>query len=263
MISCGEPKPPYPDPWVDDGKIWAYYNVTTTESATSLLYTSSTVSAMEVDGVPVTVATSYQFATTGEHLVKFTMSGSTIPNRFMNARTALLRVYFPDIITQFVGGNGAHFNQCTSLTFVRFPANLTNISYQCFNGCTNLVIKNLSLPHITSIGSNGFWRVKITNIVDLGEITEITSNYIFANNSSLKTVILPSAITSIGNNAFNSCGTVDSFTCLAVTPPSLGSNVFLSTTLTKIYVPAGSVQAYKEASGWSSYASKIEAIPTT
>ena len=254
---------PYPDPWVDDGYIWAYYNVTTTESATALTYTVSTVNEMWIDGVSITPATSYLFSETGEHLVKFKMSGSTIPNRFCNQRTALVRIYFPDIITQFSGGNGAHFNQCTGLTLVRFPANLTNISYQCFTGCTNLVIKNLSLPHITSIGSNGFRRVKITNIVDLGEITEIPANYIFANNSSLKTVILPSAITDIGANAFNSCGTVDSFTCLAVTPPSLGTNVFLSTTLTKIYVPAGSVQAYKEASGWSSYASKIEAIPTT
>ena len=263
MMAVYGNKSPYPDPWVDDGWIWAYYNVTTIENATSVIYNTTSVSEMEVDGISVTVAASYQFDTTGEHLVKFKISGNALSNRQFRQITSLVRMYLPDSITGMGGGNGQHFNGCTRLTFFRFPANLTNISYQGFTSCTSLIIKDLSLPEITSIGSNGFRYVPVKNIRNLGKITEIPSNYIFANNSALTTVVLPATLTNIGNNAFNACGTIASFTCLGETPPTIGSGAFNGTTLTKIYVPADSVNAYKAASGWSSWSSKIEAIPTT
>ncbi len=46
----------------------------------------------------------------------------------------------------------------------------------------------------------------------------------------------------------------------AVTPPKLGSDA-IPTTIQTIYVPANSVNAYKSAHKWSSYADKIKAIP--
>ena len=45
--------------------------------------------------------------------------------------------------------------------------------------------------------------------------------------------------------------------CRAVTPPSLGSNGYLSM-LTAVYVPDESVSAYKAASVWSGIAAKIK-----
>ena len=50
----------------------------------------------------------------------------------------------------------------------------------------------------------------------------------------------------------------------AITPPSLGHSVFLDTSSSLvIYVPAESVEAYKTATNWSDYASKIQAIPSS
>jgi hypothetical protein len=49
-------------------------------------------------------------------------------------------------------------------------------------------------------------------------------------------------------------------TCLPVTPPTIGSNAFNSTSNYPIYVPADSVSAYQSA--WSDYASRIQAIPS-
>jgi len=54
-----------------------------------------------------------------------------------------------------------------------------------------------------------------------------------------------------------------SVTCEALTPPTLGSNAFNYTNNCPIYVPSQSVAAYKTAANWSTYASKIRAIPTT
>ena len=255
----------YPDPWVDDGKIWAYYNVTNTEAATSLLYRTNSVATMEVDGVSITPATSYQFSTVGEHLVKYTTSsnnGTNIPDQMFMSVTTLIRLYMPDTITTMSStGNGRQFYSCSNLTFVRFSANLESVAYQGFTSCSNLVVKRLVLPKLTSLDSNCFRYVKIENIVNLGDITSIPGGYIFANNSTLKQVTIPSTVTSIGDRTFNSSGSSCVLTCLAVTPPTLGSNAFSSFSCSKVLVPASSVEAYKTA--WSGLANKIEAIPTT
>ena len=41
----------------------------------------------------------------------------------------------------------------------------------------------------------------------------------------------------------------------------MGTYVFNYTNDCPIYVPAGSVDVYKDAEGWSEYASRIQAIP--
>lgn len=80
------------------------------------------------------------------------------------------------------------------------------------------------------------------------------------NGESLTSINIPEGVTSIGNNAFAYCTSLTNVTCLATTPPSLGTDVFKnSSALTEIRVPAGSVDDYKAA--WSAYADKIVAIP--
>lgn len=46
----------------------------------------------------------------------------------------------------------------------------------------------------------------------------------------------------------------------STTPPTLEYHVFGDALWTKIYVPSASVDAYKNADGWSDYADKIYAI---
>jgi len=70
--------------------------------------------------------------------------------------------------------------------------------------------------------------------------------------------VLPDTITSIENNALNGHA-LFSVTCKAATPPTITANPF--TSVEHIYVPAASVDAYKAATNWSTYADKIQAIP--
>lgn len=82
----------------------------------------------------------------------------------------------------------------------------------------------------------------------------------FYMNLAIVDVTLPSTVTSIGMGAFGECFALESFTVNATTPPTLGDDVFMDlTTIPTIYVPAGSVGAYKIAAGWSTYADKIVA----
>ena len=80
--------------------------------------------------------------------------------------------------------------------------------------------------------------------------------------TSLTSVTIPSGVTSIGGSAFYNCTGLTSVTVLATTPPNLnGANHFNNTNNCPIYVPAASVETYKAASVWSTYASRITAIP--
>ena len=50
-------------------------------------------------------------------------------------------------------------------------------------------------------------------------------------------------------------------TIKATTPPTLDSTAFSDSGIQTIYVPAASLDAYKSATNWSAFASKIKAIP--
>lgn len=100
---------------------------------------------------------------------------------------------------------------------------------------------------------NGVGTVKFeTNLTTIGKwaflFTEITE------------VIIPKTVTNIGIAAFGGCTGLTSVTIEATTPPTLGISAFNDVNCT-FYVPAESVNAYKESYDWSGYASRIQAIP--
>ena len=72
---------------------------------------------------------------------------------------------------------------------------------------------------------------------------------------------IPTGVRSIGNDAFAGCNSLTTIIVYARTPPSLGRNGLPDgDTLTSIYVPAASVNMYKAAPGWNRYADIIKAI---
>lgn len=91
-----------------------------------------------------------------------------------------------------------------------------------------------------------------------GDVTSIGNN-VFSDCSSLKSITTPNSVTSIGDASFSSCSSLTSITCESTSPPTLGSSNNLSS-ITAVYVPADSVEAYKTATNWSYYADKIYPI---
>lgn len=124
----------------------------------------------------------------------------------------------------------------TKITSVKGLENITQMRSEVFNGCSKL-------ETIDGLNST---------------LTEIPA-YLFSGCSKLKSVItIPAGVTSVGMVAFRDCESIPYLIFLPTTPPTLGYESFGNKNLPfKIYVPDASLEAYKTATGWATYASKI------
>ena len=128
-----------------------------------------------------------------------------------------------------------------------------------FQDAVSVIIGNC----VTSIGVHAFGGCSgLTSITIPNSVTSIDA-FAFQSCDSLTSVTIGSGVTSISIYAFNYCTGLTSITVNAITPPTLGAYAFDYTNDCPIYVPSGSVNAYKSTSGWSSYASRIQAIPNS
>jgi hypothetical protein len=140
------------------------------------------------------------------------------------------------------------------------PNTVTSIGQDAFSGCNSLTSINIP-DSVTSIGGYAFSQCEgLKNITIPDSVTSI-GNGAFQNCSGLTSIDIPSSVTSIGNQAFLSCTSLTSITIKATTPPTLTStNVFINTNNCPIYVP--DVEAYSQATNWSSLADRLQPIPT-
>ena len=159
------------------------------------------------------------------------------------------------------------FSGCTSLRTLNsdvegvfnIPNGVTFIASNAFSRCSGMT--SVNIPNsVTTIDSAFQYCTSLTSITVPNSITQIASRFCYAC-SGLLTVNLPSTITKIYGDSFAYCTSLQSITILATTPPTLMDvSAFNNTNNCPIYVPSGSVSAYQSASGWSTYASRIQAI---
>lgn len=83
-------------------------------------------------------------------------------------------------------------------------------------------------------------------------------NYAFYSCAHLESVTIPSSVTNMGSWTFFNCISLTTINMLSQTPPTIGVNALQSVSIElKIYVPAGTLQVYRTAPGWSAYGSRI------
>ena len=111
---------------------------------------------------------------------------------------------------------------------------------------------------ITYDSDGGRVYVKVSKPGTEGNDT-IVNGEIFKND--IHTIELGECVTKIWSGAFTSYRSMISLTCYATTPPTMDSRALDDTNNCTIYVPSASVDTYKRTSGWSTYASRIQAIP--
>lgn len=179
---------------------------------------------------------------------------------YSDENTEITNLTVPNTVTSI----GTAFYQCTGLTSVTIPSSVTSIGNQAFreSGLTSVTFSE----GLITIGAYSFLQCTGLSSVTIPNSVTTISDYAFMSiGENFTTLVIGSGITSIGNCVFDGNNKLKNITILATTPPTLGSSVFNTKGMSgrKFYVPAESVETYKAASGWSSFASQIEAIPTT
>ena len=154
------------------------------------------------------------------------------------------------------------FSGCSSLTSIEIPSSVKTIGKSAFRECSRNLASITVETNNPRYDSRGNAIIETaTNTLLLGcrftkipqGITEIGKDA-FYGCSSLASIEIPSSVKTIGKDAFYGCGNLKSMYLRATTPPTLDSPVFSSCPAV-FYVPMEAVEAYKNAEGWSKYAS--------
>lgn len=157
---------------------------------------------------------------------------TSIGNYAFYKSTNLKNINIPNNVTSI--GVGA-FQSCSSLTSIIIPETITNISDIAFSLCSSLI--SIKLPNnVTKLGSSA-----ISSCI------------------SLANIILPNSLKSIDICALDGCQSLTTVTIKATTPPTIQTSIF-SNTVQTYEVPHQSLQRYKQATNWSTYADKIYPI---
>jgi hypothetical protein len=107
--------------------------------------------------------------------------------------------------------------------------------------------------------SSPFVGKNILMYLFIGNNVSSIGDYAFSSCRSLTSINLPANLSSIGGSAFRSCRSILKYVFNRTTPPTLANkNAFYSiNSICKIYVPNASVNAYKSATNWNTYADYI------
>lgn len=185
------------------------------------------------------------------------------------------------------------FEDCKSLENITFPNSLKTIGNYAFSN--TLWYKNH--PNGAVYASNVFYKYKgdipqntsfviKEGTVSISPYAFVKENYhedyslvsvsipnsvkvigegVFYRCRALTSIVIPDGVTTIETLAFHYCKALNSVTCKAVEPPVLGSSVFSVVPLTDatLYVPAESVDAYKNADQWKDFGQILPIEPTS
>ena len=152
---------------------------------------------------------------------------TAIPTNCFYNNTALTAVEIPSTIKSF--GTYA-FAECKNLPDVTIPSSLTTIPSECFMGCVK--ISDIVLPaSITSIGANAFYNCTALANINLQSTKVKTIGQWAFYNTSIATLNLPTTLTKIDKWAFNSCSKLTTLNGLNNTKlTSIGQEAFAECT---------------------------------
>ena len=148
------------------------------------------------------------------------------------------------------------FNGCSKLENITFGSSIEDINPKAFSSCN--AIRTLNGKYATADGraliKNGkvslYAKASGTEYTIPEGVTTIGSHAFYS--STLTSVTIPESVTAIEDNAFDNCTNLKKVYCNALTPPTLGTNVFSSNASgRRFYVYDEAVSAYQKIWGYS------------
>ena len=178
-------------------------------------------------------------------------SVTTIGDEAFGACSALTSVEMPAVTA--IGDYA--FYECSSLTSISMPE-VTTIGESAFESCSALT--SAEMPAVTTIGEYAFNGCSALTSVEMPSATTIGSGafyYCFA----LTSIDIPASVSMIDDYAFTACSSLTSVYCHWEDPLECDPN-FYETVLENaiLYVPTGTVDAYRSVSPWSGFINIVE-----
>ena len=146
------------------------------------------------------------------------------------------------------------FSGCRSLSSVIIPNSVTTIGDDAFSGCNSLT--SMIIPNsVADMGNAIFYGCESLTYVTIGHSVTSIGDVVFSDCSSLKSVTIGNSVTSIGREAFRKCTDLTEIINHQAIPQKITKTAFESATKTgcTLFVPAGSVEAYRAADVWEDF----------
>lgn len=180
--------------------------------------------------------------------------------------SSITSVVVPSSVTSL----GIHlFQDCASLATAELRASVTSLPDCLFYNCPALV--SVTLPDgVVALGENVFSDCPKLASLDLGDELASMGYYAIFKCDALTSLTLPATLATMSNYSIVLCSSLSELIMLGETPPAILPMENVTTpvgvtncdALAHMYVPSSAaVTAYKAASGWSSFGSKISVKP--
>lgn len=140
------------------------------------------------------------------------------------------------------------------LKSITIPESVTSIDETAFLGCYKLSSVNFNAKNCKSPVSGRyawFLNSQLTDLVIGDQVNSIPA-YLAYGQSKLTSIIIPSGVTSIGDNAFRGCVLLDTILCKAHGVPDVEATTFSNYNAT-LYVPIESFSQYRKAEYWKQF----------
>lgn len=159
------------------------------------------------------------------------------------------------------------FENCRMLQEFTIPASVTEIDDSAFDNCRSLNAVHFggsteeqaddpaaSQCALQRIGNWAFYNCHQLQELNIPEgVTEI-GDAAFYGCSYLEDLVLPSSLQTIGDNCFSLCSKLERIIVNAAIPPAIEAKTFYEVNRSiPVYVPKGSLEAYKADTYWSEF----------
>ena len=190
----------------------------------------------------------YGFACYSKALREITIPNSvkSIEGNAFDENVKLREITIPNSVESF---GGSIFVNCVYLSKVKLSNKLTELNWT-FQNCRAL--GSIKIPDsIKSLGYNTFAGCTGLRSIHTNKINDIGFDA-FSGCTGLTHVVLGEDIKNV-NRPFDGCTSLEKIICLATTPPNNYGSDRIDNTKVTVYVPDGSVNAYKTHSDWSRF----------
>lgn len=153
------------------------------------------------------------------------------------------------------------FQNCRSLSKLVIPNSVKSIGLFAFEGCSGMETLTIS-SQLTAIEQYTFSGCSRLKILEIPSSVTFIDEWAFYGCSGLEKITIPNSVNYIGEWAFTNCDAITAVFSEIEIPFSIGQYVFELGVKANacLHVPAGTKDAYQDASGWD-FKNIIEEAP--